>query len=148
MAHCNQCGFDWKARVERPRTCTRCKRYDWDEPKKGAGNEIGDGDISGLRGGLHSEGGGGRGAAPAMVASGIGGKSKPNVRFSTPSDSDSTPEPTLGKSEKMKYDALKKLVISHNAAMKNTSGFNGDPVISCSACGSIGGMHQKGCSKR
>ena len=33
--HCNQCGYDWRAKVENPRACTRCKRYDWDEPKKG-----------------------------------------------------------------------------------------------------------------
>lgn len=35
MIHCNQCGFDWSPRVSNPKACTRCKRYDWSEPKKG-----------------------------------------------------------------------------------------------------------------
>lgn len=35
MAHCNQCGFDWQPRVANPTVCTRCKRYDWRESKKG-----------------------------------------------------------------------------------------------------------------
>ena len=34
--HCNQCSFDWKARVPDPRCCPACKRYDWNQPKKGA----------------------------------------------------------------------------------------------------------------
>ena len=38
MAHCNQCGIDWTPRVDKPRACTRCKRYDWAEPKKGVGD--------------------------------------------------------------------------------------------------------------
>lgn len=38
MAHCNQCGWDWDARVPAPAACTRCKRYDWQEPKKGDGD--------------------------------------------------------------------------------------------------------------
>lgn len=37
MAYCNQCGFEWSTKVEKPKTCTRCKRYDWNEPKKGRG---------------------------------------------------------------------------------------------------------------
>lgn len=39
MAHCNQCGWDWDARVPAPAACTKCKRYDWREPKKGDGYE-------------------------------------------------------------------------------------------------------------
>ena len=35
MVHCNQCDLDWEPRVENPRACTRCKRYDWNQPKKG-----------------------------------------------------------------------------------------------------------------
>lgn len=37
VAHCNQCGLDWEPRVEEPACCPRCKRYDWEEPKKSAG---------------------------------------------------------------------------------------------------------------
>lgn len=38
MCHCNQCGYNWKPRPEtngNPRACPSCKRYDWQEPKKG-----------------------------------------------------------------------------------------------------------------
>jgi hypothetical protein len=38
--HCNQCGLDWDSRIERPRACPRCKRYDWNEPKKGERHEV------------------------------------------------------------------------------------------------------------
>ena len=31
---CNQCGFEWMPRVEKPRECSNCKRHDWNEPKK------------------------------------------------------------------------------------------------------------------
>jgi hypothetical protein len=49
MAHCNQCGIDWTPRVENPRACTRCKRYDWAEPKKGVGDaEIATGGSAGV----------------------------------------------------------------------------------------------------
>ena len=34
MAHCNQCGEDWKSKVAKPVQCPRCKRVDWAEPKK------------------------------------------------------------------------------------------------------------------
>ena len=37
MVHCNQCGWEWEARVPDPSTCPKCKRYDWREPKKGDG---------------------------------------------------------------------------------------------------------------
>ena len=56
MVHCNQCGFDWEPRVANPRACTRCKRYDWADVKKGVRSEIqhsshsqqsGDGILSG-----------------------------------------------------------------------------------------------------
>ncbi len=34
---CNQCGYEWQPRVKgrEPVVCTRCKRYDWREGKKG-----------------------------------------------------------------------------------------------------------------
>jgi len=38
MAHCNQCGYDWRPDVAMPKVCTKCKRYDWNEPKKGVGH--------------------------------------------------------------------------------------------------------------
>lgn len=38
--HCNQCGLDWDSRIEKPRACPRCKRYDWNEPKKGERREV------------------------------------------------------------------------------------------------------------
>lgn len=29
---CKQCGYEWVSRLdERPKSCPRCKRYDWDE---------------------------------------------------------------------------------------------------------------------
>lgn len=36
MVRCNQCGSEWDSRVKEgvPLACPRCKRYDWDEPKK------------------------------------------------------------------------------------------------------------------
>ena len=39
MTHCNQCGLDWTPRVDKPRACPGCKRYDWNEPKKGEKRE-------------------------------------------------------------------------------------------------------------
>ena len=36
---CRFCGFEWEARVLKPKACCRCKRYDYDKPpnaKKGA----------------------------------------------------------------------------------------------------------------
>jgi len=39
MAYCNQCGYEWKPKFDRePIACTRCKRYDYREGKKGDGN--------------------------------------------------------------------------------------------------------------
>ena len=38
MCHCNQCEYEWKARPTTsgsPKACPNCKRYDWNEPKKG-----------------------------------------------------------------------------------------------------------------
>lgn len=35
MEKCNQCRNAWeKRKVGRPKQCPRCKRQDWDEPKK------------------------------------------------------------------------------------------------------------------
>lgn len=51
MAHCNQCGYDWSPKLKdsEPVVCTRCKRYDYREQKKGVkgGNQ----DVDGGRGG-------------------------------------------------------------------------------------------------
>lgn len=38
QCRCNQCGHEWEARVRDPQCCPKCKRYDWDEPKKGESN--------------------------------------------------------------------------------------------------------------
>ena len=27
---CLRCGHEWKSILDRPKTCPRCKRYDWD----------------------------------------------------------------------------------------------------------------------
>lgn len=41
MPKCNQCGNeDWQSRVEKPKACPRCKRYDWAEAKKGGGSSV------------------------------------------------------------------------------------------------------------
>lgn len=37
MVHCNQCGYDWEPMRGIPKACTKCKRYDWSEPRKGHG---------------------------------------------------------------------------------------------------------------
>jgi len=37
---CNQCGLEWTPRVANPRACPGCKRYNWNEPKKGAKREV------------------------------------------------------------------------------------------------------------
>jgi len=34
MPHCNQCAYEWEQRDAPPKSCPRCKRYDWNEPKK------------------------------------------------------------------------------------------------------------------
>jgi hypothetical protein len=49
VAHCNQCGCDWIPRVlppSLPRACTRCKRYDWAEPKKAGVAQLGEQGLS------------------------------------------------------------------------------------------------------
>jgi len=28
---CKQCQYEWKSRKEIPKSCPRCKRYDWDK---------------------------------------------------------------------------------------------------------------------
>lgn len=60
MAHCNHCGMDWIPRVPNPKACTRCKRYDWSEPKKARddagrkyqGSAVRSGEVSGHREGV------------------------------------------------------------------------------------------------
>ena len=50
MVHCNQCGYDWVPRLTgiNPVVCTRCKRYDWGEPKKeGRVKHEGSGQVQG-----------------------------------------------------------------------------------------------------
>lgn len=34
--HCLLCGYEWESKKVAPKTCTRCKRYDWNEVKEGA----------------------------------------------------------------------------------------------------------------
>lgn len=29
---CRLCGHQWDSRVENPKACPNCKRYDWDKP--------------------------------------------------------------------------------------------------------------------
>ena len=31
---CKRCNWKWTAMVENPRTCPRCKSYEWNEPRK------------------------------------------------------------------------------------------------------------------
>ncbi len=33
---CKACSHGWLSRVEKPKCCPRCKRYDWDEPVSSA----------------------------------------------------------------------------------------------------------------
>ncbi len=40
---CLLCGYEWEARKELPKTCPRCKRYDWNKKK---GDVNGEEDIS------------------------------------------------------------------------------------------------------
>lgn len=28
---CLRCGYEWKKRIDIPKQCPRCKRYDWDK---------------------------------------------------------------------------------------------------------------------
>jgi len=33
--HCQRCGWNWVSKLGRPpRTCPRCKSYDWQKPRK------------------------------------------------------------------------------------------------------------------
>lgn len=35
ILHCNQCNYEWSQRgMETPKSCPRCKRYDWESPPK------------------------------------------------------------------------------------------------------------------
>lgn len=32
MKQCKcKCGYEWKSKVEEPKSCPKCKRYDWKE---------------------------------------------------------------------------------------------------------------------
>lgn len=31
---CDKCGWEWLSRVENPKQCPRCKRYDWKKEEK------------------------------------------------------------------------------------------------------------------
>ena len=31
---CQRCGYQWVSRVDEPRACPRCKRYDWKQWKE------------------------------------------------------------------------------------------------------------------
>ena len=31
---CVKCGYEWIAKADKPKSCPRCKRYDWDKEKK------------------------------------------------------------------------------------------------------------------
>tara|TARA_Y100000310_G_scaffold115633_1_gene114201 strand:- start:4368 stop:4502 length:135 start_codon:yes stop_codon:yes gene_type:complete len=36
ILECKRCGYEWQSQLDRkPKTCTKCKRYDWDETKDG-----------------------------------------------------------------------------------------------------------------
>jgi len=30
---CNKCDYEWKSRIENPKSCPKCKRYDWNKEK-------------------------------------------------------------------------------------------------------------------
>lgn len=30
---CVACNWEWRARIMKPKSCPRCKRYDWEESK-------------------------------------------------------------------------------------------------------------------
>ena len=32
---CKLCGYEWKPRQDKAKSCPRCKRYDWEEVKNG-----------------------------------------------------------------------------------------------------------------
>ncbi len=31
---CKRCFYEWKSKLEKPISCPKCKRYDWDEDKQ------------------------------------------------------------------------------------------------------------------
>lgn len=31
---CDLCGYEWDARLEHPKTCSRCKRFDYNKKKE------------------------------------------------------------------------------------------------------------------
>lgn len=31
---CKFCKYNWNGRIEKPKSCPRCKRYDWDDEEK------------------------------------------------------------------------------------------------------------------
>ena len=75
--HCNQCDFDWESRVEEPRACPRCKRYDWREPKKSGGNH-----------GLAEKSGAEESAEEVRPGGNVGGRGGGNSGFNLSSDQD------------------------------------------------------------
>ena len=36
---CKYCGYEWEERVEIPKTCPRCKRYNYQDDLKGGNQE-------------------------------------------------------------------------------------------------------------
>ena len=33
---CRVCGYEWESRTKLPKACPKCKRYDWNDKKRGA----------------------------------------------------------------------------------------------------------------
>ena len=33
MKECKRCGYEWKSKMEEPKCCPKCKRYDWNKTK-------------------------------------------------------------------------------------------------------------------
>ena len=31
---CDRCGYEWDSRKDSPKSCPKCKRYDWDDKTK------------------------------------------------------------------------------------------------------------------
>jgi len=34
MKKCKKCGHEWKAKIEKPKSCPACKSYTWNKEKK------------------------------------------------------------------------------------------------------------------
>ena len=34
MNKCKLCNYEWESKVEIPKQCPRCKRYDWDKKER------------------------------------------------------------------------------------------------------------------